>query len=95
MSDYTEAAPSVSRLVDAEQFAIDFPADAPPAPPLPNPTGAAKVALYAAYKAEYNSNGGAVDLRALAIAQGVPLHWCRILALEVAAARAVVHAEPV
>ena len=94
MSDYTDAAPNVSKLRSEAEFSADFPAPPPPPEPVPEPTGPSKVALYAAYLAEYTANGGAVDLRRLATSQGVPYHWCVILRDEVAAARAVVHAEP-
>ncbi len=94
MSTYEDAAPNVCKLVDAEQFAIDFPADPPAPEPVPEPSGPDKAVLYEAFRAEYTSNGGAVDLQRLAKSQGVPYRWCEILMAEVEAARAVVHAEP-
>lgn len=92
MPDFAEVAPNVSKLVNAEQFAKDFPADSPPADQPPEPDGAGKAALYAEFKVRYNRNGRAVDLRQLAADMGVPDRWCRILMDEVTAGRAVVHA---
>lgn len=92
MSDYTDAAPNVSKLRSEAEFRSDFPASAPPAPPAPEPKAARKAALYAAFRAEYNGNGGAVDLAKLARDQGVPIKWCRILMREVVAGKASVYA---
>lgn len=92
MSDYTEAAPNVSKLVTLTQFKLDFPAPRPPAPAPSEPDDTGKAALYQAFRTEYNTNGGAVDLRRLARSQAVPIKWCRILMREVAAAKAAVYA---
>jgi len=92
MSDYTDAAPNVSKLKSEAEFKLDFPAPPEPSPPPPEPNAVKKAALYAAFVAEYNANGGAVALKRLAKSQGVPLRWCKILAAEVAAAKGAVYA---
>ncbi|MEE9367165.1 MAG: hypothetical protein V3W44_10790 [Dehalococcoidales bacterium] len=92
MSDYTDAAPNVSKIVGVSAFKADFPKPAPPAPPVPEPNSAKKTALYEAYVAEYNSNNGAVALSRLARTMQVPRNWCVILDREIRAAIAAVHA---
>jgi hypothetical protein len=89
MSEYSEAAPNVSKLVDEAEFQLDFPPPVEPPAPLPDPDGAKKRALYEAYVSEYRNNGGVVALARLARRQGVPPKWCQILDSEVKAAMAV------
>lgn len=92
MSDYTDAAPNVSKLATEAQFRNAFPPPpAPPAPP-PEPTAGTQLELLQAYAAEYTSNGGAVDLGALARAVNVPLRWAQICDREVHAAIAALYA---
>lgn len=91
---YDDAAPNVSKLRTEAQFKADFPPSPSPPAPLPEPDASQKAQLYAAFRDEYNSNGGAVDVRRLAQAEGVPLRWCLILAKEIVAGKAAVYAEP-
>lgn len=91
MSEYTDAAPNVSQLVDELAFKVDFPEPPPPNPGPPQPNGAKKLALYEAYVAEYQANNGAVALSRLAREMNVPRNWCVILDREVRAAMAAVY----
>ena len=90
MSDYSDAAPNVSKFKSATEFEDDFPVPGPASSGSPEPTAGRKLALYNAYVAEYNSNSGAVQLRRLSRSMDVPHKWVLILHDEVRAALAVV-----
>lgn len=88
---YETAAPHISQFVDESTFMADFPEPSPGPEPVPDPDNAKKLALYAAFKEEYNANGGVVALARLARQMNVPIHWCRLLMQETRAAIAEVY----
>lgn len=88
---YEDVAPNISQLATEAQFKASFPKPPPPPEPLPDPNADQKLELLMAYRDEYNSNGGAVDLRRLAKRVGVPLWWARVCDREVRAAIAEVY----
>lgn len=91
---YEDAAPTLSQFIDEVTFTADFPE--PPDPPEPpgDPDNARKLALYAAFRDEYNANGGVVALARLARTMNVPIRWCRLLMEETRAAMAEIYADP-
>ncbi len=95
MSEYTEAAPNLSKLVDQAAFEKDFPEPVPPKPPVTTTTGAKKAALYAYVKAIYATGSRKVPLIRTAVAVGVPVLWVRIIVREIEAAIAAVYSEDV
>lgn len=91
---YETAAPILSQFIDEATFMADFPEPPDPPPAPSDPDNAKKLALYAAFRDEFNANGGVVALARLARQMGVPLRWCQLLMTETRAAMAEVYAEP-
>jgi len=96
MSDYITAAPTVSELVDEQQFGKDFPAPVEASPPAESVTIDQRRAVYEHIRAVYATGATKVAIIQTARALQVPTSLVKRTLREIAAARSTrVAAAPV